>query len=84
MMNMNNKKTKKIVSSIIVILLALAMVCVAAAVIRAVYVSVQVHRGRASRLRNARGEQVARKADSLVSVAFFVVAVVLIVWNYVR
>ena len=66
------------------ILLALAMVCVAAAVIRAVYVSVQVHRGRASRLRNARGEQVARKADSLVSVAFFVVAVVLIVWNYVR
>ena len=66
------------------ILLALAVACVAVAVLRAVYVSVQVHRGRASQLRNARGEQIARKADGLVSVAFFVVAVVLIVWNYVK
>ena len=66
------------------LLLSLAVACVAVAVLRAVYVSVQVHRGRASQLRDARGEQIARKADSLVSVAFFAVAVVLIVWNYVQ
>lgn len=66
------------------VLLSLAEACVAVALIRAVYVSVQVHRGCASQLRNARGEQIARKADGFVSVAFFAVAVVLIVWNCVK